>query len=300
MNQPNQPAIEILSVDLLDRHRPLVEDLRRLAKGLGLEFGWHYLLDLTWILARLGEVSGKRIMDAGAGVGVMQWYLAERGATVYSVDRGSRADLSPRFRGRYRVRGLRPEDLRPTGAVTLDLLRRGRIKEAGRGILSLVSGALGGKAPGEVLVYNRNLMALEDIPDETLDAVVAVSALEHNPPEDLPRVVAEMTRVLKPGGVLLATLGAAREADWFHEASRGWCYQADSLRRLFGLSADTPDNYDRYDELFDKLKHNAELRDNLAGFYFKSGDNGMPWGKWEPQYQPVGVCRPRMPTNAHE
>ncbi len=284
-----QPTIEILSTDLLDQHRPLVNDLRCLAKGLGLEFGWHYLLDLTWILAHLGDARGKRIMDAGAGVGVMQWYLAEQGATVYSVDRGSRADLSPRFRGRYRVRGLRSSDLRPAGAVTFDLLRGGRIREAGRGLLSLVSGALGGKAPGEVLVYNQNLMALEDIPDATLDAVVAVSALEHNPPEDLPRVVAEMTRVLKPGGMLLATLGAAREADWFHEASRGWCYTADSLRRLFDLPPDTPDNYARYDELFEKLKHCAELRDNLAGFYFKSGDNGMPWGKWEPQYQPVGV-----------
>ena len=35
----------------------------------------------------------------------------------------------------------------------------------------------------------------------------------------------------------------------------------------------------------------AELRDNLASFYFRSGDNGMPWGKWDPQYQPVGVCK---------
>ncbi len=290
---PDRPFIEILSVDLLEEHRPLVSDLRRLAGSLGLEFGWHYLLDLTWILSHLGEVRGKRIMDAGAGVGVMQWYLAEQGATVYSVDRGSRAALSPRFRGRYRVRGLRPADLLPAGQATLDLLKEGHFKEAGRGLLSLASGALRGKAPGEVLVYNRNLMALEDIPDGALDAVVAVSALEHNPPEDLPRVVAEMTRVLKPGGVLLATLGAARGADWFHAASKGWCYTADSLRRLFALPPDTPDNYDRYDELFEKLKNCAELRHNLAGFYAQSGDNGMPWGKWEPQYQPVGVCKIR-------
>jgi len=34
-----------------------------------------------------------------------------------------------------------------------------------------------------------------------------------------------------------------------------------------------------------------ELRDHLAEFYFLSGDNGMPWGKWDPQYQPVGVCK---------
>ncbi len=285
-----QPKIEILSVDLLDQHRPLVNDLRHLAQRLGLDFGWHYLLDLTWILSHLGEVRGKRIMDAGAGVGVMQWYLAEQGATVYSVDRGSRANLSPRFRGRYRVRGLRPDDLRPAGAVTLDLLARGRLKEAGRGALALAAGAFGDKAPGEVLVYNQNLKALADIPDGSLDAVVAVSALEHNPPEDLPLVVAEMMRTLKPGGVLLATLGAARDEDWFHEASKGWNYTADSLRRLFSLPPDTPDNYEQHDELFEKLKHCAELRDNLAGFYFKSGDNGMPWGKWEPQYQPVGVC----------
>ncbi len=289
-----QPTIEILSVDLLEEHRPLVNDLRQLANRLGLEFGWHYLLDLTWILSRLGEVRGKRIMDAGAGVGVMQWYLAEKGATVYSVDRGSRADLSPRFRGRYRVRALRPGDLQSTAQATLGLLRQARLREAGRGLLALASGALGGKAPGEVLVYNQNLMALEDIPDGALDAVVSVSALEHNPPEDLPRVVAEMTRILKPGGVLLATLGAAREADWFHEASKGWCYTADSLRRLFDLPPDTPDNYARHDELFEKLKNCAELRDNLAAFYAKSGDNGMPWGRWEPQYQPVGVCKVRV------
>jgi len=288
-----QPTIEILSVDLLEEHRPLVNDLRRLARRLGLEFGWHYLLDLTWILSRLGEVRGKRIMDAGAGVGVMQWYLAEQGATVYSVDRGSRAGLPPRFRGRYRVRGVRPGDLQPAAQAALGLLAEGRIKEVGRGVWALLSGTLGGKAPGEVLIYNQNLMALEDIPDGALDAVVSVSALEHNPPEDLPRVVAEMTRVLKPGGVLLATLGAAREADWFHEASKGWCYTAASLRRLFALPPDTPDNYAQHDELFEKLTHCAELRDTLAAFYAKSGDNGMPWGRWAPQYQPVGVCKVR-------
>ncbi len=290
----NQSTIEILSVALLNQHRPLVNELRRLAQRLGLDFGWHYLLDLTWIISRLGEVRGKQIMDAGAGVGVMQWYLAEHGATVYSVDRGSRADLSPRFRGRYQVRGLRPDDLQSTPAVMLNLLSKGRLKALGRGLLALTGGALGGKAPGEVLVYNQNLKALRDIPDESLDAVVAVSALEHNPPEDLSLVVAEMTRTLKPGGVLLATLGAGRDGDWFHEPSKGWNYTADSLRRLFALPEDTPDNYDRYDELFEQLKNCAELRDNLAAFYARSGDNGMPWGKWDPQYQPVGVCKVRQ------
>ena len=32
------------------------------------------------------------LVDAGAGVGLMQWYLASNGVDVLSVDRGSRAD----------------------------------------------------------------------------------------------------------------------------------------------------------------------------------------------------------------
>ena len=44
-----------------------VEELRNLASSIGLEFGWHYLLDLTWILQNLESIQGQFIMDAGAG-----------------------------------------------------------------------------------------------------------------------------------------------------------------------------------------------------------------------------------------
>src|SRR4030067_2368511 len=103
-----EDKIEILSVELLDQHRSTVGALKRLARTLGLEFGWHYLLDLTWIISLLVPVKGKRILDAGAGTGVLQWYLAEQGAEVISVDRLSRARPPLLFRRRYNVRGLRP------------------------------------------------------------------------------------------------------------------------------------------------------------------------------------------------
>jgi SAM-dependent methyltransferase len=73
-----------------------------------------------------------------------------------------------------------------------------------------------------VLVYNQDLLNLVDIADNSLDAVVSVSALEHNTPEGLKAVVQELMRVLKPGGVLLATLTAGKDQDWWHEASSGW------------------------------------------------------------------------------
>jgi hypothetical protein len=79
-------SLEILSVGLLERHRDLVEEMRSLSRGLAIGLGWHYLLDLAWIIDRVGAVDGRRILDAGAGVGILQWYLARHGAEVLSVD----------------------------------------------------------------------------------------------------------------------------------------------------------------------------------------------------------------------
>ena len=91
-----QEKIEILPVTLLDQQRDTVTELKQLARSLRLDFGWHYLLDLTWIITQLGPVDGKRILDAGAGTGVLQWYLADHGAHVISVDRFSRASKGAR------------------------------------------------------------------------------------------------------------------------------------------------------------------------------------------------------------
>jgi len=144
---------------------------------------------------------------------------------------------------------------------------------------------------GIVIVYNQDLTDLAEIDDDSLDAVVSVSALEHNTPDGLVSVVQEIMRVLKPGAPLVATLGASRDQDWHHEPSNGWCYSQESLEDIFGFTGEVPSNFDQYNALLDQLRNCAELQENLAGFYFKSGDNGMPWGKWDPQYQPVGIYK---------
>jgi len=299
----NVEKIELLSVDLLDQQRPLVEALKSLARSLRLEFGWHYLLDLTWIISQLGPVQGKQLMDAGAGTGILQWYLAQQGAQVISVDRLSRALLPLRFRKRFNVQGLRAgaePDLAPSWQVFKSNFSGKAgilaiVSEIATATLAQAKDVLGmvetRRSPGQVLVYNQDLKNLADIQDSSQDAVVAVSALEHNTPEGLQQVVVELMRVLKPGGKLIATLCAAPDHDRWHAASSGWCYTDASLRRLFYLPPETPSNYNHYNELFLALVKCAELRDNLAAFYFRSGDNGMPWGKWDPQYIPVGVCK---------
>ncbi len=296
MNAILKEKIEILPVTLLDQHRPIVEDLRRLAGDLKIGLGWHYLLDLSWIISQLGEIKGKQILDAGAGSGLMQWYLARHGAEVVSVDRSSRAALSLRYRTRYHVKGLRPDDLLPPSSVWLNNIRAAA-RPTGK-LTNLVKGGAGmaliylrGKSIGNVKIYNQDLGNLADLQDSSVDAVVAVSALEHNPPQNLPLVVAELMRVLNPGGALLATLGASKDKDWFHQPSQGWCYTDVTLMRMFNLPATVPSNYAQYDLLMRDLAACSELKQGLANFYFKSGDNGMPWGKWDPQYQSVGVCK---------
>jgi ubiquinone/menaquinone biosynthesis C-methylase UbiE len=292
--------IEIPSVTLLDENCLTVKALKQLAQSLGLEFGWHYLLDLTWVIQNMregiGSLEGKFILDAGAGTGMMQWFVATQGAEVLSVDRGSRADLPVRFRRRFNVAGLRQgaePDLLPASRLFSNSLAN--ITSHPKQVLKQANEYLetigASKAPGRILIYNQDLKNLVDVLDNSVDAVVAISSLEHNPPQDLPEVVTELMRVLKPGGILLATLCAAPDRDWYHEPSAGWCYTERTLRRSFNLPENTPANYAQYDELFTSLRNCAELRDNLADFYSKSGDNGMPWGKWDPQYQPVGVCK---------
>ena len=278
-------ALEILSVELLDRHRDRVEELRALSRDIAVPIGWHYLLDLVWLLERVGDVNGKRILDAGAGIGVIQWYLAQHGAEVLSVDRGDRARLPLHLRRRFAVRGLRAGDLAPP--LTVALSPRAIVR-------SIVGAARGGlaRAPrGSVVLYHADLARLADIPDSSVDAIVSVSALEHNTPDRLPLVVEELLRVLRPGGLLLATLGGAKDRDWFHEPSSGWCYTEATLRRAFHLPETMWSNYDRYDEHFATLRDNRELREGLAAFYYRSGKNGMPWGRWDPLYQTVGVCK---------
>ncbi len=285
--------IEILPTTLLVDEKRNIDELKLLADTLRIEFGWHYHLDISWILSQLPPVGSMRILDAGAGTGILQWYLAENGAEVLSVDRSSRQYLPTRFRYRFRAQGLHDNDLAPA-LISL----RARTKQAKSSssaikvMLSEIRGLLSlHRSAGRVVVYKQDLSSLHDIPDDSLDAVVAVSALEHNAPDHLPSIVGELLRVLKPGGMLVATLCAAKENDWYHEPSQGWCYTADSLRKQFSLSESTPDNYDRYDELFDALQNCTELKENLAAFYADSGDNGMPWGIWDPQYQPVGIYK---------
>lgn len=291
-----QDRLEILSASLLQDNQELVNELKKVAAQTRLEFGWHYLLDLVWIINHLDLETLDKALDAGAGEGVLQWYLASKGIDVLSVDRCSREFLPLHYRKFYPAEGLRPQDL---ASPVRTLFRFGgrapgfsqKLRDFVRDLVFWPQGTSHAAGSGKVIFYNQDLRTLTDIADNSVDAVVAVSSLEHNEPDQLPVVVAELMRVLKPGGKLVATLSTTGDADMYHKPSSGWTYCEASIRSHFGLDVDTVSNYDQYPALFEELKNSTELVEGLAKFYFQSGEGGMPWGVWDPQYVPVGVCK---------
>lgn len=290
--------IEIPPVGLLDQRRAIVDEFKALSRSLRHgAIGWSYYLEWAWIFSQFdrSDLVGRRVLDAGAGLGLGQWYLAEHGAEVYSVDRLSRACLPLHLRRRYRVEGLRENDLLPVRRFLNPFDRRASLGEKARNLGRSLRGGYarpsGGRAPGNVILYNHDLSELPELPDASINLIVSTSSLEHNRPDQLATVVTELMRVLRPGGMLVATLAAAKESDWFHAPSHSWCYSESSLKQAFDLSSDPGSNYALFDRLMQDMRECDELRRGLARHYYLSGNNGMPWGRWDPAYLPVGVVK---------
>lgn len=220
-----------MSTELLNRHRSVVSVFEALARKVQKGLGWHYLLDLPWAANEILREGSRPslVLDAGAGTGLMQWHLAEQGIDVISVDRLSRYHLPDHFRCLYQVAPWRDGHLGPQPRSVRRALRR-------------LFGRRRRKPAGTVYIYNHDLSQLVDIQDSSVDCVVSISSLEHNSPDDLRIIVQELLRVLKPGGKLVATLGAAQDKDWLHGPSQGWNYTERTMRDIFQLAPECPSN----------------------------------------------------------
>jgi hypothetical protein len=288
-------AIELLSPELIRDKPELTRLVLEAQETFNHPFGWHYLLDYIWVLDRAqGLPPGSLILDAGAGQGMLQAMLAGMGHRVIS------ADFSPRVP-------------RPVYAEHCTIVTAHSGDAIDHAYLEHLRAAYPGQTPpaarlapddltrlfadegADIVYYTADIGHMPQVPDRCLDAVVSISALEHNDHAGVRRAVSELTRTLKPEAAMWITVSAARDADWYHEPSKGWCFSEKSLTALFGLDA-PQSNFADFDRIFALLRQGEGLKERLAPFYFASGQNGMPWGVWDPQYQPVGVARRLPPT----
>ena len=80
--------ITLLDTDLLQNEK-LFREVIYWKNFFRAQLGWHYVLDLIWKLEKIDLLElpkGSRIIDAGAGYGLMQYILAGRGFNVISID----------------------------------------------------------------------------------------------------------------------------------------------------------------------------------------------------------------------
>ncbi len=85
-------------------------------------------------------------------------------------------------------------------------------------------------APGPGVTIVADLQHCPQVPDNTYDVIICTQVLEHVPNPFA--AVAELYRVLKPGGCLLVTVPAAYP---YHAVPRDyWRFTRDSLELLFG------------------------------------------------------------------
>jgi ubiquinone/menaquinone biosynthesis C-methylase UbiE len=302
--------IELLTPRLLENYPVLLDKIDDLRLSLGLDLGWHYPLDIIWMLEKIKfSAESAVILDAGAGKGLLQFALAEEGYQVVSVDFSNRRFQLP-IRVVYPIQALKG-DLsageyldhinsrysRELPAI-MDILRSLRrvAHKARRFLVALVRSPFflyrrrkrKGRV-GSILIYQSNILNMPHIENGSIDAVVSLSVIEHLKKSEIEKAVREFQRVVKPGGLIIITTNAARDRDWYHEPSMGWCFSEQSIRDLFSLNQACPSNWGEYDTIYEQIRSSAELQGRLSPSLALSGKNGMPWGVWDPKYIPVGL-----------
>jgi SAM-dependent methyltransferase len=300
--------IELLSESLIDQHPDLALEVLAASSRLSIPLGWHYLLDLIWILRELDGGPKRRILEVGAGLGLLQFILADLGHEVTSVDMRVRQP-SRQLSNLYSFKSI--GSLEAIDHAYLQHHGLKRRPSPGRRLGSVLDTKLGDlpkklmgafkrrPAPGAdtrpvhqerpVITFIRSeVEKMKDLAAGSFDVTLSVSALEHNEPEHVARIGQEIARVTRSRGLVLHTVSACLSGRAFHAPSHSHLLDEDGLVAAYQLKNYTS-NFSEGIRIERELREGKRLRRWLAHTYFQSGSNGMPWGIWDPQYLPVGV-----------
>lgn len=293
----DRESLYLLPLGLIRKHSRTASMIKEKKIKKKIELGWHYMLDLVWMIEQVKNwPKGATILDAGAGGGLLQFILVDLGFKVISVDfapRPSPLDIPS-------IKVMHQSEFNHTYLDYLKSNYKNARKEKNRPITlqsqKEFAELLNKKIP--IILYQADLQDMSLCPDNFVDAVVSVSALEHLGREQTERAVKECIRVLKPGGAFLATISAAEKKDWYHHNSMGWCYTESSLRKIFQLPPSVSSNFSNYRQILSELRKPGNILNvELASFYFDSQHNGMPWGVWNPEYIPVAIRKFKTSLN---
>ena len=309
-------AIELLSIDLLEDTNTLKELDHWLAVFNWIN-GWHYDLDIIWTIKQLkinNILPGSTILDAGAGYGMTQFILASRGYNIISLDFTTRT-FPKEASGIFDIEII-DSDLGDYKSEYMEYMTYGKSTNEFAHFLESAPKAL--LHPVKVVrylnrVYRKFQSAMvnrseknqkhegygkikflrgtfNNIPleNKSVDALISVSAFEHNKYADMPDSVNEFNRILKDGGMMFITTSAARSKDWYQEASKGWCFTKGSLSSWFNIPEEN--NPFDYNTEYEKIRNSNLLASRLADYYKSETNMTVPQGDLKNiEYIPIGI-----------
>lgn len=272
------------------------------------QIGWHYIIDLTWIYSQVKNwPTTYQVLDAGGGGGATQFLLTELGFNVTNLDLFL-GEPSYYLQRRYRMKFVKTESYQESEYVVHlanqrqpDVFRYLKEWVAESRLYQYMSMQMyqwrHEQWRKSNLIFNEvghldwvraNLCYIPEVPSGSFDAVVSLSALEHIPIDLMAEGWSEIGRICKRNAkVAITTSGTEKKRTWFHESSKGNCFSEHDLQVLFNAKASNdclPAN-----KMIRKYQVCEFLKTNIADFYKKSGQNGMPYGRWGPKYFPVAL-----------
>ncbi|MCX9029315.1 MAG: methyltransferase domain-containing protein [Candidatus Methanoperedens sp.] len=305
--------IELLDIGLLE-DKELLKEIDHWLEVFNWPNGWHYDLDIIWITRQLENnniLPGATILDAGAGYGMTQFLLAARGYNVISLDFTHR-DFPKKAKGIFDIEIIET-DLGSFENEYMEYMTYGKSTNAYMHILKSVPKALlnprkvirnlNKKLKSYIEYHNEKTKnhnkfgeikflrgTFNNIPlnDKAVDALISISAFEHNKYDDMPGSINEFNRIIKDEGIMFITTSAARDKDWYQVASKGWNLTKITLSRWFNISNEKI-NFN-YDLQYDGISKSKKLFERLDAYYKEKNNLTVPNGDLKNiEYIPVGI-----------
>ena len=318
-----QNSIELLDISLLENQK-ILDEIDHWLAIFNWPNGWHYDLDLIWILTHLEKLKvppGATILDAGGGLGMMQFILASRGYNVISLDFAKR-QIPEHARGIFNIetpeqsseqyhqyqefmtygQGDNKESLQllpklkkvllsPTSLLRSIKYRFGRYTDKQRSLRTYKEELKKDHQHFGKITFLPGTFNKIPLADNHVDALVSVSAFEHNTYADMPSSVQEFNRILKQGAFQIVTTSATdQQKDWYHEPTLGWCFTEETLSKWFAIRQISFD----YETKRQKICQSEKLANRIADYYKYSESGALPYGDLNnATYFPVGLIRKR-------
>jgi hypothetical protein len=221
--------------------------------------GWHYYLDQIAIMDILNDAPAHKILDAGAGLGIIQYVLALKGHTVYSLDYSNRIfpwyyrlfvkfsvidnegfDYKHSYQSfiRYRV-GFTEKIRKLLNPIAVFMKVYNSVLTLLCVIVYFLLRLLSFKKRGQI---NLIRASFSDIPftDSYFDSVISVSAIEHSDIDMLPNTVSEINRVWNPtgvGNIILTTSACDGPSNSYDKPTESTLFCENFLLKEFGISS---------------------------------------------------------------